>query len=58
MTNIGLPQIENVRIGKHIHLDITADNEEAARAKVDEACRKLLANQIMESYDFTLQPVA
>lgn len=58
MTNIGLPQIENVRIGKHIHLDITADNEEAARAKVDEACRKLLANQIMESYDFTLQPIA
>jgi phosphoribosylformylglycinamidine synthase subunit PurS len=58
MTNIGLPQIENVRIGKHIHLDITADNEEAARAKVDEACRKLLANQTMESYDFTLQPVA
>lgn len=58
MTNIGLPQIENVRIGKHIHLDITADNEEAARTQVDEACRKLLANQIMESYDFTLQPIA
>ena len=57
MKNIGLPEVENVRIGTQIHLEITADNEEAARAKVDEACKKLLANQIMESYDFTLQAV-
>ena len=57
MKNIGLPEVENVRIGTHIHLERSADNEGAARAKVDEACKKLLANQIMESYDFTLQAV-
>lgn len=57
MKNIGLPEIENVRIGKHIHLEITADSTDAARTKVDEACRKLLANQIMESYAFEVEEV-
>ncbi|MGB3948213.1 MAG: phosphoribosylformylglycinamidine synthase subunit PurS [Bacteroidia bacterium] len=54
MKNLGLPEIENVRIGKHITLEIEAASKEAASAKVDEACKKLLANQIMESYNFEL----
>lgn len=54
MKNLHLSEIENVRIGKHITLEITADNENAARAKVDEACKKLLCNQIMEFYEFKL----
>ncbi|GAB4150820.1 MAG: phosphoribosylformylglycinamidine synthase subunit PurS [Bacteroidia bacterium] len=52
MKNLGLPEIENVRIGKHISLEIEAPNKEVAAAKVDEACKKLLANQIMEFYEF------
>jgi phosphoribosylformylglycinamidine synthase len=54
MKNLGLPEIENVRIGKHITLEIEAASKDAAKAKVDEACKKLLANQIMESYEFEL----
>jgi phosphoribosylformylglycinamidine synthase len=54
MTNLGLPEIENVRIGKHITLEIEASSKEAASAKVDEACKKLLANQIMEFYEFEI----
>ncbi|MDX5327023.1 MAG: phosphoribosylformylglycinamidine synthase subunit PurS [Bacteroidota bacterium] len=54
MKNVGLPEIENVRIGKHIHLELDADSEDAAREKVDTACKKLLANPIMESYEFQL----
>ncbi|MDO8999369.1 MAG: phosphoribosylformylglycinamidine synthase subunit PurS [Bacteroidota bacterium] len=56
MKNLNLPEIENVRIGKHITLEVTADNETLAKAKVDEACKKLLANQIMEFYEFKLTP--
>lgn len=52
MKNIGLPEIENVRIGKHISLEIEADSKETAHQKVETACKKLLANQIMESYEF------
>lgn len=54
MKNIGLPEIDNVRIGKHITLNVDAANKEEAEAKVDDACKKLLVNQIMESYRFTL----
>lgn len=55
MKNIGLPEIEGVRVGRHIRLFIEAENEAAAKAKVDEACKKLLANQIMESYAFEIE---
>ena len=54
MKNLGLPEIGNVRIGKHIQLEIEAANEAAAREKVDKACKELLANPIMEGYAFTL----
>ncbi|MDN3549005.1 phosphoribosylformylglycinamidine synthase subunit PurS [Mucilaginibacter aquaedulcis] len=58
MKNLGLAEIHNVRIGKHITLEIEADNAETAHAKVEQACKNLLANLIMESYTFTLQEVA
>lgn len=54
MKNLGLPEIQNVRIGKHMTLEVEAENESAAKAKVDEACKKLLCNQIMEFYEFKL----
>jgi phosphoribosylformylglycinamidine synthase PurS subunit len=57
MKNIGLPEIENVRIGKHVSLELEAGSKEIAKAKVEEACKKLLANQIMESFAFELSEV-
>jgi phosphoribosylformylglycinamidine synthase len=55
MKNLGLNEIHNIRIGKHVSLEIEAENEDIARQKVDQACKSLLANLIMESYSFTLQ---
>jgi len=57
MKNVGLSEIENVRIGKHITLQIEADSKTIASSKVDEACKKMLCNQIMESYEFTLEEI-
>jgi len=54
MKNLDLPEIENVRIGKHISLEVDSPDKEIAGSKVDEACKKLLANQIIESYEFEL----
>jgi phosphoribosylformylglycinamidine synthase len=54
MANLGLAAITNVRIGKHITLQVEAKDKKEAEAKVDEACRKLLANLVMEKYSFTV----
>lgn len=55
MPNVGLPQISQVRIGKHVTLQVEAENREAAEAQVIQACEKLLANPIMEGFEFTLE---
>ena len=54
MKNIGLPEIANVRIGKHISLEVEAKDKKIAEEKVDTACKKLLANLIMETYEFEI----
>ena len=54
MSNLGLSEISDVRIGKHIRLFIEAQDKAAAESKVNEACQKLLANQIMEKFEFEL----
>ena len=50
LKNLGFAGIDNVRIGKHVSLEINAETREEAENKVDEACKKLLANEIMEGY--------
>lgn len=52
--NLGLTGIQDVRIGKHILMNVEAANKEAAETMTREACKKLLANQVMESFDFTI----
>ncbi len=54
MKNVGLPEIGNVRIGKHISLEVDAKDKEEASKKVDKACKDLLANEIMEFYNYTV----
>ena len=50
--NLGLHGIDNVRIGKHINLLVEAPGKPEAEEMVGEACKKLLANLIMERYEF------
>lgn len=54
MSTIGLPEISGVRIGRHVRLFIDSASKEEATEKVELACKKLLANQIMESYTFQI----
>ncbi len=54
MHNLGLAGISGVRIGKHITLHVEAADKKAAEAMVDEACKKLLANLVMEKYAFSV----
>ena len=52
--NLGLGQVQDVRIGKHITLSIEANSKEEAQQMAQEACKKLLANPVMEAYDLSL----
>ena len=55
MKNLNLSEIGNVRIGKHITLEVEAASKEVATQKVEQACKQLLANPIMETFDFVLE---
>ncbi|MFT5617133.1 MAG: phosphoribosylformylglycinamidine synthase PurS subunit [Arenicella sp.] len=57
LKNLDIQSVEDVRIGKHITLLLDASNKEEANQKVDTACKKLLANLIMEHYEFELEEV-
>ena len=54
MKNLGFNEVTNVRIGKHITLEIEAASETEAGKRVEEACNKILINPIIEGFDFTL----
>jgi len=57
MKNIGFNEVSNVRIGKHVTLEIEAASKEVAMERVNEACNKILSNPIMEGFDYTLSEV-
>ena len=57
MKNIGLSSIDNVRIGKHITLEVEAGSQAEAEEQVKTACEELLANQIMEQFEFRVEAV-
>jgi len=57
MKNIALEQITNVRIGKHMSLEIEALSLDQAKEIAETACKKVLANPIMEYYEFELREV-
>lgn len=54
MKNLHIEGVEDVRIGKHILMQIEATTEQEAHSLVDQACQQLLANPIMESYTISL----
>lgn len=54
LNNLNLSGVQDVRVGKHITLDVEAASEEEAKKTADEACKKLLANPVMEFYEIEM----
>ena len=48
LANLGLNGVDDVRVGKHITLQVNADSPENAKAIAEEASKKLLSNEVME----------
>jgi phosphoribosylformylglycinamidine synthase PurS subunit len=49
--NLGMHGVSDVRVGKHITLQIEAGSETDAKAIAEEASKKLLANAVMEYFE-------
>jgi len=54
LQNLGLHGVQDVRIGKHITLQIDAPTEKEARTVAEDAAKKLLANPVMEFYEIEM----
>ncbi|MBK8191850.1 MAG: phosphoribosylformylglycinamidine synthase subunit PurS [Lewinellaceae bacterium] len=54
LSHLDLSGVTDVRIGRHVTMSLDAASEEEARQTVDTACRKLLANVIVETFTFSL----
>lgn len=50
--------VEEVRVGRLVKLRLAAASEGAARDRIDEMCRKLLANPVTEDYEIVLRQVS
>lgn len=53
--HLHLDAISDARIGKHITLQLEADDEATAQQMVETACSKLLANPVMEYYQYEVK---
>lgn len=54
LKSLGFDSVVDTRIGKYIELKIDAATEEDAKKITDDTCRKLLANPVMEDYEFSI----
>jgi phosphoribosylformylglycinamidine synthase subunit PurS len=55
--SLGFESVGNVRIGKYIEMDIETEVREEAERITKQISEKLLANLVMESFSFTIEPV-
>lgn len=50
LVGLGFTDLRDLRVGKVIDVEVDAPGEAAARARVDDMCRQLLANPVLEDY--------
>jgi phosphoribosylformylglycinamidine synthase len=50
LASLGFAGVDDVRQGKYIELDLGDTDQADARTRVDEMCKKLLANTVIENY--------
>ena len=50
LQNLGMDNLKSVRQGKYFELEVNDNDQAQAEKKVDDMCRKLLANLIIEDY--------
>ena len=54
LQRVGFEEVQSVRIGKTIDMEIEGNDREAAKTRIASMCEKLLANPVIESYSIEL----
>ena len=54
LQNLGLTNVEDVRIGKNITLQVNADSAEKAKQIAEDASKRLLSNPVMEYFEVSV----
>ncbi len=57
LRTLGFAEVTEVRVGKYIEIHVAAEHKREARERVDEMCRKLLANHVIEDYRFEVEEI-
>jgi phosphoribosylformylglycinamidine synthase PurS subunit len=58
LRSLGYQEVGDVRLGKYIIVRLDGDGREQASARVEEMCRRLLANEVIEEFEFELEEQA
>src|SRR5689334_2930896 len=56
LASLGFREVTDVRVGKYIEVNLEGASEHEARRRVEEMCRQLLANHVIEDFHFELEP--
>jgi phosphoribosylformylglycinamidine synthase subunit PurS len=54
LSHMGYNNVDHMRIGKYIELNLSAESQQAAETQLDRMCDRLLANTVIENYRFEL----
>ena len=54
LLNMGMKNLKNIRQGKHFEIEVNENEQAKAEQKVDEMCKKLLVNLIIEDYKINI----
>ena len=55
LKTLGFESVQDLRAGKFLQVRITANDPQSAREQVAQMCDKLLANPVIEEYDFDIE---
>ena len=50
LVGMGMNSLKSIRQGKHFEIEVEESNEKIAQKKIDDMCKKLLVNLIIEDY--------
>ena len=50
LNGMGFSEVQNIRQGKYFDIEINENDEQKAKSKAEEMCKKLLANLVIEDF--------